>query len=115
MISSSLSTASHPETETGVREEMFPIAAQESKRLELLTSDFLTYARPSKPNRSPVLIKDLLFYIAAVTKAHAARRSIPISTELVEEISIEIDVPQVEGALLNLVLNAVDATQAQRT
>lgn len=110
MISSSLSTASHPETESGVREEMFAIAAQESKRLELLTSDFLTYARPSHPNRSPVLINDLLLYIVGVTKAHSARRSITIASEIGEEISIDIDATQVEGALLNLVLNAIDAT-----
>ena len=115
MISSSLSTASHPETEAGEREEMFAIAAQESRRLELLTADFLTYARPSQPNRSPVLMKDMLSYIAGVTKAHAARRSIAIESELVEEIPIDIDVPQVEGALLNLVLNAIDATPAGGT
>jgi len=111
MISSSLSTASHPETLTEVREEMFAIATQESKRLEHLTADFLTYARPSRPNRSPVLIKDLLSYVAGVTKAHAGGRSVNISSELLEEIPVEIDVPQVEGALLNLVLNAVDAAQ----
>jgi signal transduction histidine kinase len=115
MISSSLSTASHPETEAGVREEMFAIAAQESKRLEFLTSDFLTYARPSQPNRSPVLMNDLLSYIAGVTKAHAARRSITIASDLVEELPIDIDVPQVEGALLNLALNAIDATPEQAT
>lgn len=115
MISSSLSTASHPETEAGVREEMFSIAAQESKRLEHLTADFLTYARPSQPNRSPALMNDLLSYIAGVTKAHAARRSITIALELVEEISIDIDVPLVEGALLNLVLNAIDATPVRGT
>jgi signal transduction histidine kinase len=113
MISSSLSTASHPETEAGVREEMFSIAAQESKRLEHLTADFLTYARPSQPNRSPVLMNDLLSYIAGVTKAHSARRSITVVSELAEEIPIDIDIPLIEGALLNLVLNAIDATQVQ--
>lgn len=110
MISSSLSTASHPETEAAVRDEMFAIAAQESKRLEYLTADFLTYARPTRPNRSPVLINDLLLYIAGVTKAQAARHSITLASELLEKISIEVDVPLVEGALLNLVLNAIDAT-----
>ena len=98
-----------------MREEMFAIAAQESKRLEHLTSDFLTYARPSQPNRSPVLMNDLLSYIAGVTKAHAARRSITIASELVEEIPIDVDVPLIEGALLNLVLNAIDATPVQGT
>jgi len=115
MISSSLSTARHPETESEVREEMFAIAAQESKRLEHLTADFLTYARPSQPNCSPILMNDLISYIAGVTKAHAARRSITITSELVEEIPIEIDVPLIEGALLNLVLNAIDATPVQGT
>lgn len=115
MISSSLSTASHPETEPEVREEMFSIAAQESRRLEFLTADFLAYARPSQPNRSPILIGDLLSYIAGITKAHAARRSISVASEVVEEIQVDIDVPQVEGALLNLVLNAIDATPAEGT
>lgn len=115
MISSSLSTASHPETETGVREEMFAIAAQESRRLELLTADFLTYARPSRPNRSPVLMNDLLAYVAGVPKAHAARRSITIASELAEEFPMDVDVPQVEGALLNLMLNSIDATPEQGT
>ncbi len=47
MISTSLATATHPGTEEGERKEMFAIAARESKRLESLTADFLTYARPS--------------------------------------------------------------------
>ena len=115
MISSSLSTAIHPQTEVPVREEMFAIAAQESKRLEHLTADFLTYARPSLPNRSPVSMRDLLTYVASVTKAHAAKRSITISCELSEELPIEIDVSQVEGALLNLVLNAIDAIEGGGT
>jgi len=115
MISSSLSTAIHPETEVAVREEMFAIAAQESKRLEHLTADFLSYARPQQPNRSPVSMRDLLTYVASVTRSHAAKRSITISCELSEEFLIEIDVSQVEGALLNLVLNAIDAIEVEGT
>jgi signal transduction histidine kinase len=115
MISSSLSTAAHPQTEDAVREEMFAIAAQESKRLEHLTADFLTYARPLLPNRSPVSMRDLLTYIASVTKSHAANRSITVSCELTEEFPTAIDVSQVEGALLNLVLNAIDAIRENGT
>jgi signal transduction histidine kinase len=115
MISSSLSTASQPGTDVEVRDEMFAIATQESKRLEHLTSDFLAYARPAAPNRSPVLMKELLAYAANVTKAHAARRSITVMSEVVEEFPMEIDVPQIEGALLNLVLNAIDAERDKGT
>lgn len=110
MISSSLATAAYPGTGEGEREEMFAIAARESKRLEALTADFLTYARSSPLRRSTVLMNDLLSYIAAVTKAHASSRGITIVSELEGDLPVDIDAPQVEGALLNLVLNAIDAT-----
>jgi two-component system sensor histidine kinase HydH len=115
MISSSLATASYPGTEEGEREEMFAIAARESKRLESLTADFLTYARPSPLKRSPVLMNDLLSYIAAVTRAHASSHGIAIVCELKVDIPVDIDAPQMEGALLNLVLNAIDATPSGGT
>jgi signal transduction histidine kinase len=56
-------------------------------------------------------MRDLLIYVASVTKSHATKRSITVSCELSEELPIEIDVSQVEGALLNLVLNAIDAIE----
>jgi two-component system sensor histidine kinase HydH len=115
MISSSLATATYPGTEEGEREEMFAIAVRESKRLESLTADFLTYARPSPLRRSPVLMNDLLSYIAAVTRAHAASHGIAIVSELKGDIPVDIDAPQMEGALLNLVLNAIDATPSGGT
>jgi two-component system sensor histidine kinase HydH len=115
MISSSLATACYPGAEIEEREEMFAIAARESKRLESLTADFLTYARPTPLRRSPVLMNDQLSYIAAVTRAHAASRGITIVAELDDELSVDIDAPQIEGALLNLVLNAIDATPSGGT
>jgi two-component system sensor histidine kinase HydH len=110
MISSSLATAAYPATSDEEREEMFSIAARESKRLENLTADFLTYARPTPLRRSPAFINDLLAYVAAATKAYAANRSVSISSELADEILFEYDAPQVEGAILNLVFNGIDAT-----
>ena len=89
---------------------MFAIATRESKRLESLTADFLTYARRPALRRSTALINDLLSYIAAATKAHAAGRTISILSEPLDEIPFSFDAPQVEGAILNLVLNAIDAT-----
>jgi signal transduction histidine kinase len=115
MISSSLATAIYPGTEEGEREEMFAIAARESKRLEALTADFLTYARPSPLRRSPVLMNDQLSYIAAVTRAHASSRDVTIVSELEDALPADIDAPQMEGALLNLVLNAIDATPSGGT
>jgi signal transduction histidine kinase len=110
MISSSLATAAFPTVSEGEREEMFAIAARESKRLENLTADFLTYARPTALRRTTGLINDLLAYIAAAAKARAASRSVSVSSELAEDLSFDFDAPQVEGAVLNLVMNAIDAT-----
>jgi two-component system, NtrC family, sensor histidine kinase HydH len=110
MISSSLATAAFPTISDGEREEMFAIAARESKRLENLTADFLTYARPTTLRRTTGLINDLLGYIAAAAKARAASRSVSIVSELADDLPFEFDAPQVEGAVLNLVMNAIDAT-----
>ena len=110
MIASSLATAAYPASDTREREEMFAIAAREAKRLEGLTTDFLTYARPSAPQRSLVSIPDIVRHVADVTRMRAADRSIEVRCRLEEEIFGELDGAQLEGALLNLSLNALDAT-----
>lgn len=110
MITSSLATAAYPSADAKEREEMFAIAAREAKRLEHLTGDFLTYARPTKPHRSPVAVSGIAQHIADVTRLRAADRSIEVEYESSGEVFAELDTAQVESALLNLSLNAVDAT-----
>ncbi len=110
MISSALSTATNGATTIEDRKEMFAIAVRETERLERLTADFLTYAKPSAPRRSLVHMNDLLSYIGDVSKMHAATRSIAVTAQLNGDPFAEIDSSLVEGALLNLVLNAIDAT-----
>lgn len=110
MISSSLETASNSAVSEPAREEMLQIAAKEADRLARLTTQFLTYARPSAPQRCEVYVADLLSYTADVIKAHAESRSIDVSQSVKEDVSIEADTTQVQGALLNLALNAIDAT-----
>jgi signal transduction histidine kinase len=61
------------------------------------------------------LINELLSYIGDVTKMHAARRSIAVTSNLTAELPAEVDASLVEGALLNLTINAVDATPANGT
>jgi two-component system, NtrC family, sensor histidine kinase HydH len=110
MIASSLATAAHPASDSLEREEMFAIAARESRRLESLTTDFLTYARPSAPQRSLVSIGDIVHHIADVTRMRAANRLIDVSCKTEEDLVVSLDGAQIEGALLNLSLNALDAT-----
>jgi len=115
MILSSLTTATNRGIGEVDREEMIQIAAKESSRLEHLTEEFLRYARPTTLQRSSILVSDLLIYTAEVVRAHAAMRSIEVVCLPMGDQTIEIDSAQVQGALLNLVLNGIDATPTPGT
>ena len=110
MITSALATAKHSSSEPAEREEMFAIAAREAKRLEKLTGDFLSYARPLRPKLSRISIDDILGHIADVTRMHSADRVIEVSSSVSGDSTAAVDPSQIEAALLNLSLNAVDAT-----
>jgi|GEM_PF-372314 len=109
IISSSLATANRPDQDDSVRAEMFAIAATEAERLERLTADFLFYARPraTRIARSDVL--DTLNYIAAVARPRASDRGIVIRVAVEPGLQANFDPFQVHQALLNLVLNAIEA------
>lgn len=110
MIASALATATYPAAKQSEREEMFAIAMHEAKRLEKLTGDFLSYARPSQPHRAMASITDVISHVADVTRLRAEDRSISVDSRIAETYRSEFDASQVEGALLNLTLNAIDAT-----
>ncbi len=112
MISSSLATAANIKLGEADREEMVQIAAREASRLEHLTTEFLNYARPLTPQLSSIFVNDLLSYTVDVVKAHAAGRSIEVIYSPIENISVEVDSAQVQGAILNLVLNGMDAASS---
>jgi two-component system sensor histidine kinase FlrB len=55
-------------------------------------------------------LKDLLTYIGDVGRMHAANRAIAVVIDAGEGLTATVDRSLMEGALLNLVLNAIDAT-----
>lgn len=110
IIASSLVTADRPEAGEQQRKEMYSIARSEAARLEKLTSDFLSYARPSQPQRSQVALSEVLGYIAEIAQVQANKRNIRISAEGSNGLAGNLDRGQIQSALLNLVLNAIDAT-----
>ncbi len=109
MISSSLATAIRPGQDETEREEMFSIAAKEAVRLERLTSDFLVYARPRPVQIARANLADTLNYVATVARAHAANEGVTIDVAVDSKLEGEFDANQMHQALLNLVLNAIDA------
>ncbi len=110
IIVSSLVTADRPEVGEQQRREMHAIARSEAARLEKLTSDFLSYARPSQPKRNPAAISEVVGYIAEIAGVHASKKDIRVSVESCGDLRANVDREQLQRALLNLLLNAIDAT-----
>ena len=109
MIASSLATAARADLDEPERKEMFAIAEKEAARLERLTTDFLVYARPRAAQISRANVADMLKYVATVARAHAANRGVAIDVFADCDLAGDFDAGQVQQALLNLVLNAIDA------
>jgi signal transduction histidine kinase len=110
IISGSLVTAARPELGERERKDMYEIAGKEAARLEKLTADFLTYARPTQPQRVPTSIGQTLGYVAEIANVHASKRNVKLGLEVDDELQANIDRDQVQRAVLNLLLNAIDAT-----
>ena len=109
MIASSLATAARAGQDEAERKEMFAIAAKEAARLEQLTTDFLVYARPRAAQIGRANVADMLNYVATVARAHAANKGVVIDVLADRDLEGDFDAGQVQQALLNLVLNAIDA------
>ena len=110
IIASSLVTAERPEAEEQQRKEMYAIARSEAARLEKLTNDFLSYARPNKPTRSRVCLSEVLGYIAEIARVHGLKKEISVVVDSENDQWANLDREQIQSALLNLVINALDAT-----
>ena len=110
IIASSLVTANRLEAGEQQRNEMYSIARSEAARLEKLTNDFLSYARPNRPIRSRFSLSEVLGYIAEVARVHGLKKEISIVVDSENDQWANLDRGQIQSALLNLVLNALDAT-----
>jgi two-component system, NtrC family, sensor histidine kinase HydH len=110
MISSSLAMANRCQPDSEQHDEMCDIAAREAARLEKLTTDFLSYARPRKPESTPHVVHDTLAYVSSVCRAHAGDKEVKIEIDAPASLEAELDPAQIQQALLNLVMNAIDAS-----
>jgi len=110
MISSSLATATRGAVDPKQRAMMFDIAAKEATRLEQLTNDFLAYARPRPPAKSVNNVADLLAYVADLSRARADSNSVRVAVNVPDELLCDCDPAGLQQLLLNLVMNAIDAS-----
>ena len=113
MIASSIATAKQLSGEE--REEMFGIAADEANRLSQLTTDFLDYASTRPSQLTETSVSDSLAYVADASRAHASKKGIRFEVATPEDLMVRADSGQLQQALMNVVLNAVDASPAGST
>jgi signal transduction histidine kinase len=114
-IVSALSTARGGALSAAERDEMFDIAAKESRRLERMTTDFLTYARPRSPQKATSALDDTLGYVAEACRPRANERGVAIVAHSSGGLTAEIDAGYVQQALVDLVMNGVEASSSGGT
>ena len=92
------------------REEMVRVAVVEARRLEKMTTDFLTYAQPGDQPQTEVDAASLSGYLASIAKAQALGKRVRIDIEANSECIVYGNEHQLQQALLNLMRNAIDAS-----
>ncbi len=109
MIVSSLDLARRKGCATPAAEPLCAIASEEARRLETLTGDFLSYAGAKVPTVVPTSAATLVGYVVELARAHADARGVAVEGSAPEELVLHADPHQLQQALLNLVLNGVEA------
>lgn len=110
MIRTALLATRRPGAPLESREAFFDILAQESLRLERLTEDFLAYARQRRPDRRRMDIATALGSAAGLVRARAQEAGLELEITPFENWITSYDPFQIQQALLNLLINAIEGT-----
>ena len=96
------------------RAECLEILTKESQRLNKLLTNFLDFARPRLPRLQSVAPGELVASVTTLAQHIASRQSISIeSTDETQSRDVDCDPEQIKQVLLNLVLNAIQATDGE--
>ena len=110
MIVSSLSLADGPGRSAEERREMVSVARREAHRLEHPTTDLLAYARRKPPERRITSMCTTVGYLAGLVQARAEESGVRLETSCPGDLMSMMDPFQIHQAVLNLLVNAIDAT-----
>jgi signal transduction histidine kinase len=87
------------------------IIRHESQRLNDLLTNFLSFARPRPPRFRAVDLHTVLDNVISLAGHAAGRRNVPLGKSAAPDLpAVECDPEQLEQVLLNLLINAVEAS-----
>lgn len=98
------------------RAECLEILTKESHRLNKLLTNFLLFARPRLPRLQPTEPLEMVQSVAALAHHAAGREGIVLDVRAEGAMrEVECDPEQIKQLLLNLILNAIQATEREGT
>jgi two-component system, NtrC family, sensor histidine kinase HydH len=91
--------------------EFSRLAMAEVRRLDRLVWEFLRYARPHAPELRPTPLHDVVAQSIALLRVEAERAHVTLDVDATAKgVEVSIDPLQIEQVLLNVILNAIQAT-----
>lgn len=97
------------------RQEFKSIVLKEVKRINASVSDFLEFARPSEPQMVALDLADVVRAGLKQVQPQAMERHITIESRVAGPVMVTGDGEKIHQVLLNLLLNAVDASPDNAT
>jgi signal transduction histidine kinase len=92
------------------RDEFKTIVLKEVKRINASVSDFLEFARPSETRMSELNLAEIVRASIRQVQPQAGERNISLDSTLQDPVPVKGDGEKIHQVLLNLLLNAVDAS-----
>jgi two-component system, NtrC family, sensor histidine kinase HydH len=93
------------------RARCLDIIESECRRLDKLLTTFLNFARPRSPNLQPVRIEGVLDDIVELARHAVGRKQINLTQSIPSALPmVQCDPEQLRQVLLNLLLNAIEAS-----
>ncbi len=115
IIASALEASSSTFLSPAERDEMSKIASSESKRLESLTTDFLSYASPANATLEEVEASLLVGYVVSIAQPQSHAKNLELSVHTDGSGYIYGNEGHLQQAILNVMMNAIEASPPGRT
>ena len=92
------------------RRKFVGIIEEEVDRLNRLVGEFLSFAKPREPERTPTDLSELVESVVTFTSKEADNKGVRLVTRLDERLhAVPLDREQIRQVLLNLIINAIHA------